>query len=127
MARTKAPPRVAQPDLERRASSPEGQAMVPAIIDYQGSSNHISDDEINHDAEKLIIPKTAPITRSEHQCTEDRSAVAEIVDTGHRIALTHVTCPHCLSTFPDMVITVSHIHFPIYHLTLKIFTLAFIL
>jgi hypothetical protein len=109
MARIKAPPRVAQPDLERQASTPESQAMSSAINEFRLTSKQVSGDETNHDAEKPILPKIANITGPGQLRTQERSAAEEIVNVGHRIALKNVTCPHCLSKFPDMGIKVSRI------------------
>jgi hypothetical protein len=110
MARIKARPRVAQPDLDRRAYTPEAQAMSSAINEYQLRSNQASDDENNHDTDKPNLPKMATITGSEQPITEKRSAAEELVNIGHRLALTNLTCPQCLSKFPDMRIKVSQIY-----------------
>jgi hypothetical protein len=109
MARIKAPPRVAQPDLERQPYNPEAQAMSSAIIELQLKSNQASDDGINHDTEKKILPKMATVTGSEQPITEKRSAAEELVNIGHRLALANLNCPQCLSKFPDMGIMVSQI------------------
>jgi hypothetical protein len=111
MARIKAAPRVAQPDLERQAYTSESQAMSSAINEYQLRSNQASDGDDNHDTDKPIFPKMATITGSEQPSTEQRSAAEELVNIGHRLALTNLTCPQCLSKFPDMGIKVSQIRF----------------
>lgn len=121
MARIKAPPRVAQPDLERQAFIPEAQAMSSAINESQVTSNQVSDDEINHEAEKSILSEMTTITGSEQQSTQKRSAAEEIVNIGHRLALKNVTCPHCLSKFPDMGIKVCQTCFSICLQPLQIF------
>src|ERR1700727_2190896 len=107
MARIKAPPRLAQPDLERQASTPEAQAMSSAINEYQLRRDQASDDEDSHDSDQRILPKMATITGSEQPGTEKRSADEELVNIGHRLALTNLTCPQCLYRFPDMGIKVS--------------------
>ena len=111
MARIKGPPRVAQPDLERQAYTPEAQAMSSVINEYQLKSNQASDDENNHDTDKTILPKLPMVTGSEQSITEKRSAAQELVNIGHRLAFNNLTCPQCLSRFPDMGIKVSQICF----------------
>jgi hypothetical protein len=110
MARVKAPPRVAQPYLERQAYTSKPQAISGAINEYQLKSSQASDDENNHDTNKPILPKTATVTGSEQPLTEKPSAAEELVSIGHRLALTNLACPQCLSKFPDMGIKVSQIY-----------------
>ncbi len=109
MARIKSAPRVAQPDLERQALPPETQAMSSAINGYQVMSNQASDDEVNHETKKRILPRVATITGSGQLRAQGRSAAEELVNIGNRPALKDVTCPQCLSRFPDMGIKVSQI------------------
>jgi len=111
MARIKAPPRVAQPDLERQPYNPKAQIMSSAINELQLKSNQASDDGNNHDTDKKILPKMTTVTGSEQLITEKRSAAEELVNIGHRLAFANLTCPQCLSKFPDMGIKVSQICF----------------
>jgi len=111
MARIKAPPRVAQPDLERQANTPEAQAMSSAINEHQFRSNQASGDDDNRDTDKPILTKMATITGPEQPVTEKPSVAEELVNTGHRLAFSNLTCPQCLSRFPDMGIQVSRILF----------------
>jgi hypothetical protein len=111
MARIKAPPRVAQPDLDRQAYTPEAQAMSSAINEYQSQSNQTSNDENYHSTDRRILPKMPTVTGSEQPITEKRSAAAELVNIGHRLAFNNLTCPKCLFRFPDMGIKVSQIWF----------------
>lgn len=111
MARIKALPRVAQPDLERQTNSPEAQAMSSAINEHQFRSNQASDDDHNHDTDKPILTKIATITGPAQPVTEKRSVAEELVSIGHRLAFSNLICPQCLSRFPDMGIKVSRILF----------------